>query len=75
MIQESDGLRGTDWQPVDLGIAWSFARAAIPGQQINNLIEWCRDYEGYGKFYHDTMFNLFYFERDEDREMFLLRWS
>lgn len=70
MIREYDGMVGTDWQRVgedEIPIKWTDL-----GQPH---FQWIKNYEGMGKYYIDTMFGQIYFERDEDRSMFLLRWA
>jgi hypothetical protein len=74
MIQEKDGIVATEWQPVAMshdtpGFAQGFGRLSPI------KVQWCKEYEGIGRFYCDTLFNQIYFERDEDRAMFLLRWA
>lgn len=71
MIREKDGMTGTEWQCVSLGD--DFEQGA--GTRARERLKWITEYEGLGKFYTDDIFNQVYFELDEDREMFLLRWS
>ena len=69
MRYEHNGWTASYWQtvdprfPSDEGIA-----------REEEARQWCLDYEGKGKFFV-SVFGLFYFEEDEDREMFLLRWG
>lgn len=42
---------------------------------VEDKTQWCMDYPGAGKFYVSPIFKIFFFECDEDRLMFLLRWS
>lgn len=66
MLYEMDGNVATCWQVVDQEVAY---------RDVSEQLHWCLEYEGLGRFYSDPMFGMFYFERDEDREMFLLRWG
>ena len=71
MIREKDGMIGTEWQVVSIDEDF----APLAGMHVREKLKWIMEYEGLGKFYTDNVFNQIYFERDEDREMFLLRWS
>ncbi len=73
MKQEKDGMVGTEWQPVDLGWDGNFAGGA--GNLARKVLNWTKEYDGVGKFYLDNIFGLYYFECEEDRSMFLLKWS
>lgn len=70
MIREHDGMVGTEWQVVQLEEDY----AGGAGLKMRERLAWIREYEGYGKVYYDNIFSQIYFERDEDREMFILRW-
>lgn len=76
MEREQDGMVGTEWQCVNLErelIDFDYlSGVSFEGIQIEI---WLAEYEGIGKYYSDPHFKLYYFERDEDREMFLLRWT
>jgi hypothetical protein len=73
MLRETDGMVGTEWQPVDL--LWRISATRPAGAKAREILKWLHEYEGVGKYYVDEIFGQHYFERDEDREMFLLRWS
>ncbi len=71
---ETNGLVGTDWQCVD-HLDYDPGLGGYAEEDFVKRWKWCLSYDGLGSFYADSNFGLFYFERDEDREMFLLRWS
>ena len=73
MIREKDGMVGTEWQVVDLTLRTSAIQGT--GTKAREMIKWLNEYQGLGKYYVDDIFGQHYFERDEDREMFLLRWA
>ena len=73
MKEERDGMVSTEWDVVDLDFFYS-VQDGVPENLIKKKQDWCLQYKGLGKFYIDEVFGLFYFERDEDRIMFLLRW-
>jgi hypothetical protein len=74
MKYELNALRGTEWDMVD-NLPVSADEFSYSIDDFDERCKWCDDYKGLGKYYTDTLFGLFYFERDEDREMYLLRWS
>lgn len=76
MKQVDDGMVGTEWQCEWLDfICAKDDWQDVTEEDLKPLVEWCKEYEGIGRFYVDELFGQFYFERDEDRVMFLLRWS
>ncbi len=73
MRRELNGMIGTDWQPViNSGAALWDPRK---DENVLRQLDWLEEYEGIGSYFFDNIFGQIYFERDEDREMFLLRWS
>lgn len=70
MIREYDGMVGTEWQVVSFEDDYTGGT----GLKVREKLKWIKEYEGYGKVYYDNIFGQVYFERDEDREMFILRW-
>ena len=74
MKQEKNGMVGTEWQPVDSILHFYDDHKGI-GHKARARLKWCREYNGFGRFYLDDIFGQIYFEDDRDREMFILRWS
>jgi hypothetical protein len=74
MKEEIDGMVGTEWQVVD-HLEYDPGLGGYAEEEFDKRHAWCKEYKGLGKFYTDGIFGLFYFERDEDREMFIMRWS
>jgi hypothetical protein len=75
MMQEFNGLFGTEWQCVDLEEETNYSNYDVKSPFVAKRLNWLREYEGVGKYYIDPTFLLVYFECDEDMEMFLLRWA
>ena len=73
MKRERDGMVATLWKCVDLVMTDTNSVNGAPN--LPGVMKWLEEYNGIGKYYVDNIFGLFYFELDEDREMFLLRWS
>ena len=82
MIQETDCMIATEWQCVDLGQQSDYVLLkgfhSFDGQNQEStkhqeIFKWIDEYEGLGKYYRSQIFDIVYFERDEDREMFILR--
>jgi len=77
MQVERDGLIGTEWQCVS-GNQFKVLDPDNPDDYdifVSEKLVWCLNFEGKGRFHVDNIFGQIYFECDEDREMFLLRWS
>jgi hypothetical protein len=76
MIQEEDGMVATEWDCAWMDfICYREDWKDITEEDLKPLVEWCKEYQGVGRFYVDDLFGQFYFENDEDRAMFVLRWS
>lgn len=71
MKVELDGNIATYWDVVLQEFDWVFDE----NHQWAKQRKWCGEFEGKGRFYVDPIFGQFYFECEEDRMMFLLRWS
>jgi hypothetical protein len=76
MKREYDGMVATEWQCVYIEIWRRHER--LPSLETKSLevVNWCYEYEGKGKFYcGNPIFGIFYFECDEDYTMFALMWK
>jgi hypothetical protein len=74
MKEERNGMIGTEWQVVD-HLEHDPGLGGYVEEEFDKRHAWCKEFNGLGKFYIDEIFGLFYFERDEDRMMFMLKWG
>ena len=74
MKQERNGMLGTNWQVADCSevFPWLSKESAAKSQEVR---QWLASFDGKGRYFYDELFDQVYFECDEDRTMFMLRWS
>lgn len=72
MIEEQDGIFATQWQVADANIRPGLLSS--PGSIYCDMEDWLKEYDGKGR-YHFGILGQVYFECDEDRTMFILKWS
>jgi len=74
MKYEANGFVSSNWQVVD-ALQYDLDVDGYLETEFQDRVLWCDEFNGIGRYYADDIFGQFYFERDEDRMMFLLKWG
>lgn len=70
MIREKDWKIGTEWQVCATADFYKDYHKLPDG-----IAEWLTNYDGVGRYWYDGLFKQVYFERDEDRMVFVMKFG